>query len=189
MDWLFLLIVLGGIMDAENPTVSIVEAEDFRVIVEEAPQWSDLFHSDQRFDVSKFQMVVFSFLVGIALLIQSLNEGLAEFTIAGAVIGLIGGSQTLYVGRKAVAPAEITEFNSRLNVVRTKEVAFVNAALDGWAAKPRDPNDTLLDAAKKAALKEYNEYLFVAEEAALMLHDQTGVAVSHGDIEPQSPRV
>jgi len=30
-------------MDAENPTVSIVEAEDFRVIVEEAPQWSNLF--------------------------------------------------------------------------------------------------------------------------------------------------
>jgi hypothetical protein len=59
------------------------------------PQWSDLFSTNDIFDPYRFQMVSFSFVIGVSLLMIGLT-GLANFSIPASLLGVIGLSQVTY---------------------------------------------------------------------------------------------
>jgi len=66
--------------------------------------WSDLVNEGGNFGVHKFQVLVFSSLVGLWLLLKGWND-LATFTIPDSILGLLGISQVIYVAGKGLAPA------------------------------------------------------------------------------------
>lgn len=79
--------------------------------------WNDLILTDGVFDPVRFQLIVFSFLLGIALLrggsVQSFN--------VGSWNTLLVGSNALYLGGKALSPTAIKELDDRLTSIRTRE--------------------------------------------------------------------
>ncbi len=73
-----------------------------------------------QFDVYKFQMLAFSLLVGIALILTGAG-GLGDFTIPEAFLGILGLSQVVYVGGKAIAPPTMGDFDAQLGELRALE--------------------------------------------------------------------
>ncbi len=74
------------------------------------PEFGDLLRSGGEFDVSKFQLLVFSLLIGVALIYfvaygEDVGD-LSSFDIPGAYLSLIGLSQVVYVGGKAVGAGD-----------------------------------------------------------------------------------
>lgn len=91
-------------------------------------EWKDIFTSDGEFDVSRFQMVAFSFVVAISLVAFALRlNDLAGFDISDALLGLLGLSQVLYVGGKLIAPPAIRDLDAKLADLRKLEQALRDA--------------------------------------------------------------
>ena len=154
------------------------------------PEFGDLLRSGGEFDVSKFQLLVFSVVIGVALIyFAAYGEDvgdLSNFDIPGAYLSLIGLSQVVYVGGKAVAPATKGELGKKLNEVRSLETEFVKAVERAWAAS--DPaGKQNLKTARAAAPEQYRAYRLRAEEAATMLDACIGGAVDETSIEPRIP--
>lgn len=108
-------------------------------------QWKDIVMTDGEFDVYRFQMITFSVLVGMALLGAGGKMGdLSTFTIPGALLGIVGLSQVVYVAGKLVAPPSISQLNDQLDVLRKAEGDLqtaltkqeLSAASSGLAALP-----------------------------------------------------
>jgi len=95
------------------------------------PQWSDFFTTNDDFDPYKFQMLSFSFVVGVALLMTGLS-GLANFAIPTALLGVIGLSQAAYIGGKVVAPTSFGDLDSKLTELRKAQEDFLAATADKW---------------------------------------------------------
>ncbi|EXI77469.1 MAG: hypothetical protein AW10_03823 [Candidatus Accumulibacter appositus] len=72
------------------------------------------------FDVTKFQMLVFSLVVGIALIISGIS-GLSNFQLPDAFLALLGVSQAVYVGGKAISPPAIAQLNDLAAGIRKLE--------------------------------------------------------------------
>ena len=158
--------------------------------VSRRPEFGDLLRSGGEFDVSKFQLLVFSVLIGAALMyFAAYGEDvgdLSNFDIPGAYLSLIGLSQVVYVGGKAVGPATRGELGKKLNEVRSLETEFVKAVDRAWAAL--DPaGGRHLETARAAAPEEYRAYRLRAEEAATMVGACIGGAVAETSIEPGIP--
>lgn len=68
------------------------------------PRWRDLFFSGGEFDIYKLQNLVFSPFVGLTVLAAGVND-LAALDIPDNLMALLGLSQVVYVGGKAVQPA------------------------------------------------------------------------------------
>lgn len=83
------------------------------------PQWSVLFSTNDIFHPYRFQMVSFSFVIGVSLLMIGLT-GLANFTIPTSLLGIIGLSQVTYIGGK-ITPRDI--FRSRCAAHRAAQGA------------------------------------------------------------------
>lgn len=154
------------------------------------PEFGDLLRSGGEFDVSKFQLLVFSVVIGMALIwFAAYGEDvgdLSNFNIPGAYLSLIGLSQVVYVGGKAVGPATRGELGKKLNEVRSLETEFVKAVDRAWAAS--DPAEGRnLEGARAAAPEEYRAYRLRAEEAATMVGACIGGAVVETSIEPSIP--
>ena len=154
------------------------------------PEFGDLLRSGGEFDVSKFQLLVFSVVIGVALIyFAAYGEDvgdLSNFDIPGAYLSLIGLSQVVYVGGKAVGPATKGELGKKLNEVRSLETEFVKAVDRAWAAS--DPaGKQNLETARAAAPEQYRAYRLRAEEAATMLDACLGGAVDETSIEPRIP--
>jgi len=162
------------------------------------PKWSDLVTSDDTFDVFKFQNVVVTLIVGIALLYAGLTgsgaetqganggaTGLADFEIGDSLLGLLGLSQVAYVGGKAVSSTSpVQELDKALKELRKLEDTFTHSVAQSWAAAPpaRDMGE-----AKMAAPAEYAAYMTAANVAAQMLEDQIGGRHPDMEIEPALP--
>lgn len=95
------------------------------------PQWSDFFTTNDDFDPYKFQMLSFSFVVGVALLMTGL-AGLANFAIPPALLGVIGLSQATYIGGKIVTPARFGDLDSKLAELRKAQEDFLTSTADKW---------------------------------------------------------
>lgn len=154
------------------------------------PEFGDLLRSGGEFDVSKFQMLVFTGVIGVALIyFAAYGEDvgdLSNFDIPAAYLGLIGLSQAVYVGGKAVGPATKGELGTKLNEVRSLETEFVKAVDRAWAAS--DPaGGRNIETARAAAPEEYRAYRLRAEEAATMVGACIGGAVEEMSIEPSIP--
>jgi hypothetical protein len=111
-------------------------------------KWSDLFlDSDTKeFDPYSFQMAVFSIVVAVALARTSLS-GLGTFKIPDQLLYLLGLSQVLFIGGKALDTTGYRELQNKLEILRLHEekLAALNSKQD---AKPEDK------AAEEKALKE-----------------------------------
>ncbi|UCC84457.1 MAG: hypothetical protein JSW46_05870 [Gemmatimonadota bacterium] len=148
-------------------------------------RWADLLKSGQEFDVYKFQLAVVSFVVAGALLTGDLST-LASFEIPQNLLGLLGLSNVVYIGGKAVAPG-VSELNVKIQAVRNAEMDWVKAAK---AAKL-----TTLAAAISGQPEKYETYIAAARDAAFMLrsiygYDETKfqtVAISDDDLAPSFP--
>jgi hypothetical protein len=101
--------------------------------------------TDNRLDVYKFQMLIFTVIV--ALYVMSAGQtGLGEVKISETMLYLIGISQVVYVGGKAVTD-------------RTTD-------LENAVAKMRELESKLKDAKPKALTNEQKEWLVQYQEAA-----------------------
>lgn len=91
-------------------------------------QWKDIVMTDGEFDVYRFQMVTFSVLVGMALLGAGGKMGdLSTFTIPGALLGILGLSQVVYVAGKLAAPPSMAQLNDQISALRKAEVDLQTA--------------------------------------------------------------
>jgi hypothetical protein len=111
-------------------------------------KWSELFLDSQtkEFDPYSFQMAIFSVIVAIALAQTSLS-GLGTFKIPAELLALLGISQAVFIGGKALDKGGYRDLDEKLNEVRKHELTL--AALD--KKTDRKPNELEIE---KDALKE-----------------------------------
>ena len=154
------------------------------------PEFGDLLRSGNEFDISKFQLLVFSLVIGVALIYFTAYgadlKSLSDFEIPGEYLGLIGLSQVVYVGGKAVGTNTKADLDKKLNEVRNLETAFISAADKAWAQDESQEKLTLVTA-RSAAPEAYRAYRLRAEEAATMVGECIGGNVSEKSIEPSIP--
>jgi hypothetical protein len=94
-------------------------------------KWGDLLKTGDHFDIYSFQLVVFSALVAFELLTSNLQE-LATFTIPPNLLGLLGLSNAVYIGGKAVTAPTIGELDKKVNDLRDAERAWMGKV---WRAR------------------------------------------------------
>ena len=161
---------------------------------ERTPKVSDLLTSDQIFDIARFQAVGFSLVVGIALLYNGATvtnaEAFSKVTINEAYLALIGISQGAYVGGKYVGSNLFRELNTKLDKVRSLEVAFILAVANSkeWKDKAPQERNTKF-ACETCAVNEYIEYMSAATEAAEIVSHMTGNPLDDARIQPMLPPV
>lgn len=92
-------------------------------------KWSELFvDSDtNEFDPYSFQMAIFSIVVALALVRASLSE-LGSFKIPAELLGLLGLSQVVFIGGKAVEKSAYNELDAKLDEVRAQEAKLREAS-------------------------------------------------------------
>lgn len=130
------------------------------------PRWRDLITSGNSFDVYKFQMLTFSLIVGLSLMFTGLTE-LAEFTIPPTLLGVLGLSQVVYVGGKAVAPATFEEVNKALDALRKHERDIAAKAMTDLTKEQRTSYDELA----RVAPAEYAAFREASRKVAEMVTD------------------
>lgn len=160
--------------------------------VERAPKVSDLLTSDQGFDIARFQSVGFSLAVGIALLYKGATAedaaAFSKFTIDEAYLALIGISQGAYVGGKYVGGNLFRELNTKLDKVRSLEVAFISTVANSMEWKDKAAQDRSINlASETCAPSEYIAYMSAATEAAVIVADMTGNPIDTIRIQPDLP--
>lgn len=161
---------------------------------ERTPKVSDLLTSDQNFDVARFQAVGFSLVVGIALLYNGATvanaEAFSKVTINEAYLALIGISQGAYVGGKYVGSNLFRELNTKLDKVRSLEVAFILAVANSreWKDKALQERNMTF-ACETCAANEYIEYISATTEAAEIVSHMTGNPIDDARIQPMLPPV
>ena len=144
------------------------------------------------FDISKFQLLVFQFggWSGANLFRgqqwSRCAQDFSAYEIPAEYLGLIGLSQVVYIGGKAVGPNTKGDLDKKLNEVRDMETMFVNAVARTWNESGATADRTL-GGAKNAALDEYNAYRLRAAEAATMVGECIGTTVNESSIEPAIP--
>lgn len=134
----------------------------------ENPSWSDLFSTDGDFDPYKFQMLSFSFVVGVSLLILGVN-GLASFTIPSALLGVIGLSQVTYLGGKIVMGSTFGDLDDKLTALRKAETDFITSTAASWL--PPVPTAGSLVAATALKPDEYMKFKALVGPAWTMFQE------------------
>lgn len=82
-------------------------------------KWGDILTGPDGFDVYHFQMLIFSLVVGVALLRIGLTD-LANFTIPTNLLAVLGLSQAVYLGGKIVEQPTMNSLNEGLKDLREK---------------------------------------------------------------------
>jgi hypothetical protein len=147
--------------------------------------WRDIITADDGFDVYHFQMLIFSLVVGVALLQVGFTD-LSAFTIPAALLAVLGLSQAVYVGGKLVASPASGDLNKSVTELRARETAFVEAALrsvppDGSpSSSPKD-----LAEAIKRARREYSAYIEQQELVKPMFKSVLGDFQPGASFEPR----
>lgn len=155
-------------------------------------RWRDIVTTDREFNVYRFQMVMFSILVGGALLASPWQD-LALFKVPQNLLGLLGLSQVVYIGGKLVAPPSMSDLNSALTELRKRETAFRNAATTNAdpTAAPLAPGApipaplTLAAAILRGGQLAYTAYMEQARLVRRMFEAVTGRIVQSADLEPE----
>ena len=87
---------------------------------DQTARWRDIVTSDGEFDVYRFQIVVFSLVVGGALLGAGFSD-LSTSAIPLNLLGILGLSQIVYVGGKLATPPSFDELNKAATDLRKKD--------------------------------------------------------------------
>jgi hypothetical protein len=136
-------------------------------------RWRDIVTSDGEFNVYRFQSLIFSLVVGGALLAAGITE-LATFTIPETLLGVLGLSQVVYLGGKLVSPPSCDELNKSTEELRELERTFIKAAGNRTAAAAR-------------RLPEYDAYMERAKIVRIMFQEVTGHPVNENLVRPSMP--
>ncbi|MCY3679111.1 MAG: hypothetical protein OXH66_16215 [Gemmatimonadetes bacterium] len=167
---------------------------------ERTPRFFDLVTTAGRFDISRFQAVGFTLVIGVALLVEGIGvdivdgNGAFSFSIGETYLALIGVSQGVYVGGKFSQKDDTKQLDHKLDQVRKKEQAFSMAVLahSDWKKKSGSlegqPED-LLELARGCAPTEYGEFLYVAEEASDLVSGLSGKPIHTSAMRPSLPPV
>lgn len=103
------------------------QTSDHNQNVVDQARFGDVFFEAGRFEPTKYQAVIFSVVVGGALLLTGFDK-LATFEIPDAYLVLMGGSQGLYILGKHVAPDRFHEASGLLDAARKSEDDLRKAA-------------------------------------------------------------
>lgn len=126
-------------------------------------RWGDLLKSGDDFDIYKFQLVTVSAVVALALLTGDQSQ-LATFSIPPNLLALLGLSNVVYIGAKAVTPSSFAELNEKVAAARAAEKTMLSKLpLAAEGAEPADSPE-----------KRREDYLDAARDAAEMLRQLYG---------------
>jgi hypothetical protein len=91
-------------------------------------KWRELITDpdNKEFDIYSFQMAIFSVVVAFGL-ISTNATGLATFEIPAQLLGLLGLSQAIFIGGKAVEKSSFSELDEKLTKVRQAGRAYRDA--------------------------------------------------------------
>ncbi len=136
---------------------------------ETLPAWSDLVMDGGEMNITKLQMLLFSAVVGFAMLSAGL-AGLASFEVPDALLVLLGISQGVYVFGKATTPPIFKELDDALTKLIDAELAFKKVAAEKLTAAdlPDDRAATLADC-KVVAGAEYEAFIALEQSARNMV--------------------
>jgi hypothetical protein len=149
-------------------------------------EWKDLFMTNSQFEVSRFQMITFSVLVGIALLTAGGETAdLSDFTVPDAFLGILGLSQVVYVFGKVVDGPSIEELDKQIALLRTAETALRDALIAADSGTPPAARTLRLTRQDLPAElgKAYDQYLETWERTRTMFESTLSekvAAVAHG---------
>ncbi len=144
-------------------------------------RWGDLLKTSGNFDVYSFQLGTVSLLVGFALLTSDLSA-LATFSLPTNLLALLGLSNVVYIGGKAVAPNSVGELDEKVTALRNAERDWVAKVITVVTPLP-DPQDKR-QAARATAPDQYEVYITAAREAARMLKSLYGAEGTKFAMEP-----
>jgi hypothetical protein len=147
----------------------------------EPPSWGDLLIEDGELDIYKFQMLIFSVVVGVALLSAGLTE-LAQFEISDELLGVLGISQVVYVGGKLVTPPTFGELDAVLKELRQAETDLMTQDQKAQRAGPEDA------AAREAAEAAYIKFRGIEEKARTMVKSVFALDTLPPPTQPSPPR-
>jgi hypothetical protein len=150
------------------------------------PSWNDLFSTNDVFDPYRFQIVSFSFVIGIALLMVGLS-GLADFTVPESLLGVIGLSQATYIAGKIAAPASFSGLDAKVTELRKAQADFLGATADKWVppTTPGTPARTeQLNAAKADNKAKYVAFQTLVGPAKEMFDELFKARGSNPNLEP-----
>jgi len=125
---------------------------------ESGARWQNLLRTDGKLDIYKFQMALFSLVVATALLSAGIAD-LGVIEIPNTLLTLLGMSQTVYVGGKAISQTNVVEFEKNVKEMQVAEDAYLNA-------------DDEIERGKR-----FKTYAKEFEEARLLFEDIFGIAI------------
>lgn len=144
--------------------------------------WRDIVTADDGFDVYHFQMLIFSLVVGVALLQAGFGD-LANFAVPDTLLAVLGLSQAVYVGGKLVASPGCRELNDNVSELRRRETAFVEAASQAPGTAP--PAD--LAQARSRAPAQYSSFIDQLRVVRPMFRNVLGDFQNDANFEPRFP--
>jgi hypothetical protein len=155
------------------------------------PRWRDLVMSDAELDLYKLQALIFSLIVGGAL-ISSGFSNLATFKVPDTLLQVLGLSQVVFVGGRLTKPTTIgdlddlvTDMRARAAAVRAAASSNIDVDANGKPLRAATAADArarrtepTLAAAKKSVPNAVARYEEVADEVEILLKQMT-----HRDVE------
>jgi hypothetical protein len=151
------------------------------------PDWGELITTAGEFDVYRFQMLVFSLIVGAALLLSGLS-GLEDFSIPDSLLGVLGLSQVVYVGGKTVGPPSWSELDKKLSDLRDAEAQVAAAYARDNDCKPQGAGADHA-AARKADPEAYTAFEQAEQSARAMVTLLYGLKRPAAKLQPQLPEL
>ncbi len=152
---------------------------------ERGPSWGQLLTAEGQFDVTKFQMLIFSLVVGFGIVAHG-SVGLGTFEIPDSLLGVLGLSQAIYITGKAV-PVMVSDYDKKLKETRRSENAFV-AAVVAKAGEQGVSPPTELHAARELAQTAYDEFAENIGQSAVMHEAVFGQEVPQTLRQPRLPQ-
>ena len=152
-------------------------------------KWRDILTTDGEFDVYHFQNLIFSVVVGGALLVVGLRD-LASFSIPETLLGILGLSQVVYLGGKLVGAPSCAELNTATSALKDLESDFVTSAMTTpdpappTGTKPTDPPPDLDAAIRRAGYPKFTAYSEALKNVRIMFESVTGQKVDNAKLQP-----
>lgn len=149
-----------------------------------AIRWGDLLKTDGQFDIYSFQLATVSLVVAVALITSDLGE-LASFDLPDNVLALLGLSNAVFIGGKAVAPPSFGELDQKVDYVRQAEQTWRAARAEEAAeANAATPNPERIAKAQAKTVEHHEALRVAAREAAHMLRALFGADGTKFKTEP-----
>lgn len=166
----------------------------------DTPRWRDLVMSGAELDLYKLQALMFSLIVGVALIFSGLSK-LATFKVPDTLLQILGLSQAVFVGGRLTKPTTLGDLDDLITELRSRAAALkvaVNTGVDvdasGKPLQPRegapapgpvqpDAETAMMDAARKAVPTAVSRYEDTEAEVEILLEQMT-----HRDVKPAGLR-